>query len=156
MSSITWNHEIYSCLLKIEKIKKIVKMHAQRNNGSKRLLKSGFYHLKKVQRRFSKIRVIWMKMILKTQFKTCKITRKTIGVQKEEVSVHQSGHFQSTAWGCDCDCIIGDSRRCCYFLRIYPFCSLVCIQVLCITVFPCPIHFLETSCVQTHFLQFWH
>ena len=33
-----------------------------------------------------------MKTILKTQFKSCKITRKTRGVQKEESSVHQIGH----------------------------------------------------------------
>ena len=33
-----------------------------------------------------------MKMILKTLFKMGKITRKTRGVQKEEGSVHQSGH----------------------------------------------------------------
>ena len=33
-----------------------------------------------------------MKTILKTQFKTHKITKKTSGMQKEESSVHQTGH----------------------------------------------------------------
>ena len=75
------------------KSKKIVKMHAKRKNGNKRLLKSGFYCLKKIRRWFSKIRVIWMKMILKTQFKTGEITTKKRGVQNKEGSVHQSGHI---------------------------------------------------------------
>ena len=78
------------------KSKKIVRMHAKRKNGCKRLLKSGFYCLKKVWRWFSKIRVIWMKTILKTQFKTRKIMRKTRGVRREESSVHRTGHGE---WG---------------------------------------------------------
>ena len=34
-----------------------------------------------------------MKTILKIEFKTHKIMRKTRGVQKEENSVHQTGHI---------------------------------------------------------------
>ena len=67
------------------KSKEIVEMHAKRKNGNKRLLKSGFYCLKKVRRWFFKIRVIWMKVILKTKFKTCKITGKTRGCRRNRV-----------------------------------------------------------------------
>ena len=35
-----------------------------------------------------------MKTILKTQFKTPKITRKTRGVQKKDGRVHQTGHVE--------------------------------------------------------------
>ena len=54
-----------------------------------------------------------MKTILKTQFKTHKIMRKTRGVRKKESSVHQTGHGEwgLGVWGFGCDCIAGGYVR---------------------------------------------
>ena len=55
MNFIVWNRRVYSCLLKIEKIKQMVesqrklwKCMSKGKNGCKGLLKSGFYCLEEI------------------------------------------------------------------------------------------------------------
>ena len=77
----------HACLKK--KIKKIIWKQWKCIPGGKLaatgLLKSGSYCLWKDWGRFFKIRIIWMKTILRTQFKICKNTRITRGCKRKRV-----------------------------------------------------------------------